>query len=153
MYLFLYLFELCCLRLVMLALQKNVAYSLKYTWEPILKTLTFKCKHFSIHIVIKSCRTENNNYLVGGLQEHCDQTYMDSCKNSTKMFAATSHTRSLFSIKDIWILTWVRWVFGTLVHYLLSLLAFQIKSLFLAPTTRLSIYWPVVQWAVRVWTR
>ena len=30
---------------------------------------------------LKSCRTENNNCLVDGLQEHCDQTYSDSCKN------------------------------------------------------------------------
>lgn len=30
-----------------------------------------------------------------------------------------------------------------LVHHILGLLAFQIKSLFLAPTPHLSIFWPV----------
>ena len=38
----------------MLLLQvKNVAYSLKYAGQPILKDLTLKVKHFSIHIEIK----------------------------------------------------------------------------------------------------
>ena len=32
-----------------------------------------------------------------------------------------------------WILTWIRWLFGTVVHHLLGLLALQIKSQFLAP--------------------
>ena len=50
-----------------------------------------------------------------------------------KKFATTNHTLSPFSIKEAWILTWIFW--GTLVHNLLHLLAFQIKSLFLAPTT------------------
>ena len=36
-------------------------------------------------------------------------------------------------------------VLWTLVH-LLRLLVFQIKSLFLAPTVQLLIYWPVIQW-------
>ena len=44
-------------------------------------------------------------------------------------------TRSPFSIKEDWILTQARWFFGTRVHHLLGLLAFWIKSLFLAPTT------------------
>ena len=38
--------------------------------------------------------------------------------------------------------------FGTLVQHLLRLLAFQIKSLSLFPTTCLSIYWPVTQQAL-----
>ena len=33
----------------------------------------------------------------------------------------------------------------------LSLIAFQLKSLFFAPTTCL-IYWPVMRWAERAWT-
>ena len=37
----------------------------------------------------------------------------------------------LFRVKGTWILTQARWFFGTQVHHLLSLLAFQIKSLFL----------------------
>ena len=38
--------------------------------------------------------------------------------------------------------------FRTLVCHLLSLLAFQIKSFFLAPTPCFSDYWPVMQWVV-----
>ena len=41
-------------------------YSLKYTGEPVLKALTLE----SIHTEVKSCRTENNICLIGGLQEH-----------------------------------------------------------------------------------
>ena len=48
-------------------------------------------------------------------------------------------TPSPFSIKGVWILTQARWFFGPWVHRLLSLLAFRIKSLFLASTTRLLI--------------
>ena len=33
-----------------------------------------------------------------------------------------------------WFLIWIRWLFGTLVHHLLGLLALQIKSQFLAPS-------------------
>ena len=39
------------------------------------------------------------------------------------------------------------------VHHLLSLLPFQIKLLFLALITHLSIYWPVVQRAIQTWTQ
>ena len=53
-------------------------------------------------------------------------------------------TPSPFSIKEARILTQGRWFFGTLVHHLLSLLAFRIKSLFLAPTAHFLIYWPVM---------
>ena len=50
-----------------------------------------------------------------------------------------------------WILTQVRWFFGTLVHHLLALLAFPMKSLFFAPC--LSMYWPVMQQAEWAWTQ
>ena len=40
----------------------------------------------------------------------------DSC---TEKFATTSPTPSPFGVKEASILTWVRWFFGTLVHYLL----------------------------------
>ena len=43
--------------------------------------------------------------------------------------------------------TQARWLFGTLVHHLFGLLAFQIKSQFLAPTPFLLIYQPVLWWA------
>lgn len=56
---------------------------------------------------------------------------------------------SPFSTKETWNLTRVRYFYGTLLHYLPGLLAFQIKSLFIAPAPRLSIYWRVV-WAVEI---
>ena len=74
---------------------------------------------------------------MGGLQEHGDQTYLGSCKNkglSHPLCATTSHTPLPFSVKRAWILTWIRWFFGTVVNHLRSLLTFQIKLLFLAPT-------------------
>ena len=69
-------------------------------------------------------------------------TTEDSC---TKKFPATSHTLSPFSIKEAWATTLVRWLFGTLANHLLSLLTLWIKLLFLALTTCLLIYWPVMQ--------
>ena len=62
-------------------------------------------------------------------------------------------TSSPLSIKEAWIPAQARWFLGTGVHPLLSLLAFWIKSLFLAPTTCLSIYWPVVRQPVWAWTQ
>ena len=56
----------------------------------------------------------------------------------------TSWLLSLCSRKDTSIQTWARWCFGTLVHHLLGPLAFWIMSLFLPPTTCLSVYWLVV---------
>lgn len=67
----------------------------------------------------------------------------------TNYFAAISHTSFPFSIKEAWTLIWGGQFFGTLIYHLLRLLAFQIKSFFLVPTTGLSISWPVVQWAVQ----
>ena len=82
-----------------------------------------------------SCRTENNNCHVGGLQEYCDQTYMNSCKNKGFLHQEICNKQpypSSFSIKEAWIfLTLVRCFFGARVHYLLGLMAFQIKLLFL----------------------
>ena len=99
-------------------------------------------KPVPIHIVIKSCRTENNIHLVEDEWEHHDLTYVDSCKNKysdSKKFAPTNCNLSPFSKKEAWILTWASWFFGTLVHHLLSLLAFWIKSLFLAATTHFNL--------------
>ena len=65
-------------------------------------------------------------YLVGGLQEHHDQTYVDSCKNKGlqhQEVCSSNHTPSSFRIKEAWTLTWVRWFFRTLVYHL-NLLAF-----------------------------
>ena len=56
------------------------------------------------------------------------------------------------NVKEAWILTQARWFFGTRAHHLLGLLAFRIKSLFLAPTAPLSIYWHLVWRAVQDWT-
>lgn len=63
--------------------------------------------------------------------------------SNTKKFAKTNHTPCPFNIKEAWVLTLIRWLFGTVDQYLLRLLAFQIKLLFFVPTTNLSIYWPV----------
>ena len=57
----------------------------------------------------------------------------------------------LFCIKETWVLTQARRLSGTWGHHLFGLLAFWIKSLFLAPTSCLSIYWHIVWWAVRAW--
>ena len=111
----------------------------------------------------KSCRTENNICLVQGLQEYCDQTYLDSCKNKVLLhplwglvgankFATTNHNLSPLCIKEVWILTLVRGFFGTLVRHLIGLLAFQIRSLFFAPIPCLLIYWPDLWQAIRGWT-
>lgn len=57
-------------------------------------------------------------------------------------------TLSPFSVKQAWILTQPRWFLGIWVHHYFDLPAFQTKSLFLAPTTHLLIYWPVLQEAI-----
>ena len=54
--------------------------------------------------------------------------------------------------EEAWILTWARWFFGIWVHHLLGLPTFGIKSLFLAATTHLSIYGPLVCQAAWAWT-
>ena len=46
--------------------------------------------------------------------------------SNLKKFAKASHTPSSFSIKEAWILTWVRWFPRTLVCHLLGLAAFQV---------------------------
>ena len=68
------------------------------------------------------------------------------------LFYFTSLLPHLCSIKETRIQTQAIWLFWTLVHHLLSLLALWIKSLFLAPTICLSMYWLVVQWAIQAWT-
>ena len=47
---------------------------------------------------IKSCRTENNIFVVGGLQEHCNLNRVRQ-KSDTKKFAKTNHTFTL-KLKD-----------------------------------------------------
>ena len=65
-----------------------------------LKALIFKGEYFSIHMEIKSCKTESNIHLVGGLQEYSDQTYMESYKNKgfqhQKVY--TNQPRTLFPL-------------------------------------------------------
>ena len=94
-----------------------------------------------------SCRTENNNCHVGGLQEYCDQTYMNSCKNKGFLHQEICNKQpypSSFSIKEAWIfLTLVRCFFGARVHYLLGLMAFQISCYSLVTQTVKSL--PVIQ--------
>ena len=94
-------------------------------------------------------RIENNNFLgvYRNFVTRLTWTAPRTKYSSTKKFADTNHTPLPFGIREVWILTWVRWFFGTVVHHLLSLLAFQIKSLFLVSVSRLPIYWPVLQQA------
>ena len=56
-------------------------------------------------------------------------------------------TPSPFCIKETWILTQARWFFETQTHHL-GFLAFQIKSLFLAPTTCLPS-WPAIWYTTK----
>ena len=116
---------------------------------------------------IKGCRTENNICLVGDLQEHGHLTYKGSRKSKGFLYEEVCnnhHTTNPFTTQETWTLTWGRWFYGTPAHHLLGLPASQIKSLFLAPTTHHSFYWPfecsdsysiafiVMQRAVQAWT-
>lgn len=75
-------------------------------------------KAMDILMEVKCCRAENSIYLIECLQEQCDQTYIDSCKNtelshllqglvSAKKSAATGHSSSTFTVKRVWIQTLV----------------------------------------------
>ena len=58
---------------------------------------------------------------------------MQETKDSgTKKLAMTNHTPSCFNTKQAWIWTQIRWLFGALVHHLLSLLALH-KVIFPCP--------------------
>ena len=67
----------------------------------------------------KKCRTENNICLVWGLKEYNGLwTYWTTARTKdsyTKKSVINSHTSSLLSRKEAWILTLVRWFSGTLV--------------------------------------
>ena len=58
---------------------------------------------------------------------------------------------SLFHKRD-WHSDLNNMVLSTLIRHLLGHPGFQIKSIFLASTPRLPIFWPVVQWAEQAWT-
>ena len=60
-------------------------------------------------------------------------TAAEKMESYAKKSAITSHTLFPFSIKETQILTQVRRFLETPVCHLLCLLAFQVKSLFLAP--------------------
>ena len=86
-------------------------------WRLCFPGLTFKSITLFLHTEIKSCRTESDICLVGGLQEYHDQTYGDNHENKglshplqgqagTKKFAATSHLPPPLGIKEAWILLW-----------------------------------------------
>ena len=95
-------------------------------------------------------------YLCLAHRRHPDQAHLWMAagrKQLTHPLLSLIRTRTFtpdpFSIKKAWILTQGRWVFGTVVPHLLSLLAFWIKSLFLVPTAGLLTYWPVTRRAVQ----
>lgn len=64
--------------------------------------------------------------------------------SSTNKFPTTSHTSSIFNIKEAYILSPVRWFLGILVHHLLGFSGFPNMLLSLIPTPCLLIYWPIV---------
>ena len=66
------------------------------------------------------------------------------CNNLSPFFILPLYI-FLCSIIETSIQTWTRWFFVTWIHQLLCLLVFQIKSLFLAPRTCLSMYCPFVE--------
>ena len=51
-----------------------------FSWLCLLG-VTFKGVTLFLYIEIKSCIMESNICLVGGLQEHCNQTYVFNCQN------------------------------------------------------------------------
>ena len=75
------------------------------------------------------------------------------CNNLLPFLTFIPSPLLLCSMKETSIQTQARWFFRTLVHPLLSLLAFLIKSLLLATTPHLLIYWPITQWAIWTWTQ
>ena len=73
--------------------------------------------------------------------------------SGTKKFATASNIPSPFSIKEGWVINWVRWLsWATLVHDLLGQLYFWIKLLFLTATACLWIYCSIVGWAGWAWS-
>ena len=135
---------LLCFKLRMLPIAWNTIQVSPFSW-----LWPLKVQHFSLDKIwdIKSCRIENSTSLLGGLQGHQWPDLLRQLRKDYhgKKFAKTNQIPSPFNIKEVWILTQVRWFFGMLIHHLLNLLAFKIKSLFLVLTTCLLIYWPVVQ--------
>ena len=127
--------------------------------QPFLKdcrpVLVFNATAVFIGMEIKSYKTESNTSLVGGLEEHYDQTHADrECKNkefshglwvltSTKKSAANSHTHSTFCIKEVSYQTRARGFSQTLVLHLLKQFIFQ-SHYSLLQHFHLLIYWPVV---------
>ena len=124
-----------------------------------LPGLTLKAITLFIHIEIKSCKTPvllkvYKNILTDLPAQLQEQRIITSPQGlaSTKNSATTSHILSPFSMKETWILTCVRWPFGTIVCHFLGLVTFWIKLLFFAPRPSLSIVCPVMGRAARTWT-
>ena len=72
---------------------------------------------------------------------------MGPCPEQVTVSDHWPHLIPIFCIKGVWIWTEGRFFFfffETLVCHLLCLLAFQLKSLFLVPTTHLLTYWPIL---------
>ena len=130
-------------------LWKNVAHSLKYTVHFQGSDLQ-SYNTFPFRIEIKSCRTLVLLVVHNSTVTRPMWTTARAKNYDTEKFATTSHTPSPFRIKAAWILTWVRWFFGTRVHHLLNLLTFLIKLLFLVPEHCSLMYWPVEWWAVQL---
>ena len=105
--------------------------------SPFSRLWPLKIYHFSIHMEIKSCRAENSICLAGGLQEHPDLTYVDSFKSEGfwHQEAGVNRPHPLpFKCKRSLNSNSGRMVLWDTSPPSLHLLAFWIKSLFLAPT-------------------
>ena len=117
--------------------------------SPFSRLWPLKVKQLSpIHIQIKCCRTKNNICFVEGLKKHHDLTYLNSCKNKgfwNKEVCNNQPHPLPFQYKGKLNSNFGKMVLWDTSPHPLGLLAFQIKSLFLVPTTPLSIYGPVVQ--------
>ena len=122
------------------SLSNWTAYTIVQFCKPASHGMNFKLKHLLNLVNFSS-------------QETSWRSPWNSCRkeeiNTPKIQDFNPFT---YSIKETWILTRRRWFFGTLVYHLLGLLDFWIKSLFLALTSHLSIYW-LVQCVGQAWMR
>jgi len=109
-----------------------------------LSRLTFKDTTLFIHIDWKVVEQRIALFLLEVYRNIVTRPLWTAARTNDsgiKKFATVGHISS-----------WVRWLFGILVHHLLGLLAIQIKLLFFAPVLHLSACLPVMRWAVRTLT-
>ena len=111
--------------------------------------------HFSIHREIKSCRAENSICLAGGLQEHPDLTYVNSFKSKGfwHQEAGISQPHRLpFKCKRSLNSNSGRMILQDTGSASSWSAGFLNKVTIPCPNSLFLVYWPVVWWAVQVWT-